>query len=145
MFIFKHKSADQPGSCAACYASITAVIASELSSLDQPEHVKETTNLFSLRVMTKSDGVYSSLRIYQDLREAGEIYAVNRVARLMSCAQLKALRCYKTPQHHADKPVATAKNRLNREFNYAGPNKAWCTDITYIRTYEGFLYLAYHT
>lgn len=35
-----------------------------------------------------------------------------------------------------------AKNQLNREFNYAESNKACVTDIIYIRTYEGFLYLA---
>ncbi len=90
----------------------------------------------------ESGGIYGSPRIYQDLREAGETCSVNRVARLMNCARLKALRGYKAPRHRAGKPAVAAKNQLNREFNYAEPNKAWVTDITYIRTYEGFLYLA---
>ncbi len=33
-------------------------------------------------------------------------------------------------------------NRLNREFDVQKPNYAWVTDITYIRTHEGWLYLA---
>ena len=33
-------------------------------------------------------------------------------------------------------------NRLERQFNVSEPNKVWVTDITYIRTYEGWLYLA---
>lgn len=60
----------------------------------------------------------------------------------MSCARLEALRGYKAPRHRAGKPAVAAKNQLNREFNYAEPNKAWVTDITYIRTYGGFLHLA---
>jgi transposase InsO family protein len=35
-----------------------------------------------------------------------------------------------------------ADNRLNREFEVKEPNKVWATDITYIRTWEGWLYLA---
>ena len=35
-----------------------------------------------------------------------------------------------------------APNLLNREFNVEAPNKVWVTDITYIRTYEGWLFLA---
>lgn len=90
----------------------------------------------------ESGGIYGSPRIHVDLREAGEMCSENRVARLMSLAGLKAIRGYKAPRYRAGKPAVAAKNQLKREFTYAEPNKAWVTDITYIRTYEGFLYLA---
>jgi len=35
-----------------------------------------------------------------------------------------------------------ADNTLNREFDVDAPDQFWVTDITYIRTHEGFLYLA---
>jgi len=35
-----------------------------------------------------------------------------------------------------------APNHLNQQFDVAGPNQVWVTDITYIRTHEGWLYLA---
>lgn len=89
-----------------------------------------------------SGGIYGSPRIHVDLREAGETCSENRVARLMSLAGLKAIRGYKAPRYRSGKPAVAAKNQLKREFTYAEPNKAWVTDITYIRTYEGFLYLA---
>lgn len=66
----------------------------------------------------------------------------NRLARLMGCSQIKALRGYKAPRNRVGRPAVTANHQLNRELNYAEPNKAWVTDISYIRTYEGFLYLA---
>lgn len=72
----------------------------------------------------ESGGIYGSPRIYQDLTEAGETCSVNRVARLMNCARLKAIRSYKAPRYRAGKPAVAAKNQLNHEFNYAEPNNA---------------------
>lgn len=39
-------------------------------------------------------------------------------------------------------PSAVAPNHLQRQFDVTEPNKVWVTDITYIRTHEGWLYLA---
>ncbi len=39
-------------------------------------------------------------------------------------------------------PAVIAANSLNRQFNLTEPNQLWVTDITYIRTHEGWLYLA---
>src|SRR6218665_751442 len=46
------------------------------------------------------------------------------------------------PGYYGGKPAIASPNRLERQFNVAEPNKVWVTDITYIRTYEGWLYLA---
>jgi putative transposase len=60
----------------------------------------------------------------------------------MSLAQLKSVRGYKRPRHKSGKPASAAPNRLGQQFTFAAPDQAWVTDITYIRTYEGWLYLA---
>ncbi len=89
-----------------------------------------------------SHGIYGSPRIHRDLREAGTRCGVKRVARLMRQVQLKSVRGYKRPRHKAGKPAIAAPNRLAQQFTFAAPDQAWVTDITYIRTYEGWLYLA---
>lgn len=46
------------------------------------------------------------------------------------------------PGHYSGKPAVVSPNHLDRQFDAPAPNVAWVTDITYIRTYEGWLYLA---
>ena len=89
-----------------------------------------------------SGGVYGSRRIFLDLRELGETCGVHRVARIMRINKIKALRGYKAPRQVAGRPSIVAPNKLEREFNVDLPNRAWVTDITYIRTWQGWLYLA---
>lgn len=89
-----------------------------------------------------SYGIYGSPRIHRDLREAGTRCGVKRVARLMSQAGLKSVRGYKRPRYKTGKPAIAAPNRLGQQFTFTAPDQAWVTDITYIRTYEGWLYLA---
>jgi putative transposase len=43
---------------------------------------------------------------------------------------------------HYGKPAVVAKNQLEQNFDVEAPNQVWVTDITYIRTHEGWLYLA---
>ena len=89
-----------------------------------------------------SGGVYGANRVFGDLREAGETCGRNRVARLMQANKIKAVRGYKAPRKIAGRPSIIAPNRLNREFTVDAPDQAWVTDITYIRTWQGWLYLA---
>jgi putative transposase len=86
-------------------------------------------------------GIYGSPRVHCDLREAGIACGEKRVARLMREAQLRSVRGYKRPRYRVGMPATTAPNRLHREFTVAQPDQVWVTDITYIRTYEGWLYL----
>lgn len=89
-----------------------------------------------------SAGIYGSPRIHRDLREAGTRCSEKRVARLMRQAGLRSVCGYKRPRYRAGKPATTAPNRLAQQFTTAVADQVWVTDITYIRTYEGWLYLA---
>lgn len=89
-----------------------------------------------------SGGVYGSPRVFGDLREAGEACGKRRVERIMRINKIKAVRGYKAPRHITGRPSIIAPNRLNREFTVEAPDRAWVTDITYLRTWQGWLYLA---
>jgi transposase InsO family protein len=89
---------------------------------------------------------YGSRPIVADLREIGEPCGRKRVVRIMRAAglrgkQRKAFRVTTNSNHR--KPIAA--NVLDRKFSpaeIASPNRVWAGDITYIRTREGWLYLA---
>ena len=89
-----------------------------------------------------SGGVYGAPRVFLDLRETGETCGKHRVARIMRAHRIKALRGYKAPRAIAGRPSIIAPNKLQREFTVERPDAAWVTDITYIRTWQGWLYLA---
>ena len=89
-----------------------------------------------------SGGIYGSPRIFLDLREVGERCGRHRVARLMRTHNIKAVQGYKTPKRIIGRPSLLAPNKLQRAFTVDQPDRAWVTDITYIRTWQGWLYLA---
>lgn len=91
---------------------------------------------------TASGGVYGARRVFLDLREMGENCGKNRVAKIMRANKIKALRGYKAPRPTSGRPSIIAPNRLERAFTVERPDQAWVTDITYIRTWQGWLYLA---
>lgn len=55
---------------------------------------------------------------------------------------IKAIRGYKVHKYGYGRPSIVTPNHLKRVFDVAHPNEAWVTDITYIRTWQGWLYLA---
>lgn len=57
-------------------------------------------------------------------------------------AKLAPVRGYKRPRFRAGKPALASPNRLEQVFTVVSPDTAWVTDITQIRTYEGWLYVA---
>jgi putative transposase len=89
-----------------------------------------------------SHGIYGAPRVFLDLREAGETCSKHRVTRLMRENGLQALHGYRTRRVSISKPAVLIPNVLQRQFTVSQPNKAWVTDITYIRTWQGWLYLA---
>jgi putative transposase len=89
-----------------------------------------------------SHGVYGAPRVFLDLREAGETCSKHRVARLMRVNKIRAVGGYRMRHRSASKPSELVPNVLLRNFDVTSPNKAWVTDITYIRTWQGWLYLA---
>lgn len=87
--------------------------------------------------------MYGYRKIHDDLRDLCERCGKHRVYRLMQRAGIKAEVGYgKRRGYYGGKPAVVAPNTLDRQFDPARPNKAWVTDITMIRTYEGWLYLA---
>lgn len=85
---------------------------------------------------------YGSPRVYRELRAQGHEVGRHRVARLMREQGLRARRkrrfqCTTDSRHGL--PVAT--NILDRRFTVTTPNTAWVSDITYLWTREGWLYL----
>jgi putative transposase len=90
---------------------------------------------------TASGGVYGAPRIFLDLREAGETCSKHRVARLMRIHGIRANYGYRKPRSVRGRASAVVPNTLQRGFNVSKPNRAWVTDITYVRTWEGWLYL----
>ncbi len=89
-----------------------------------------------------SGGVYGSPRVFADLREAGQTCGKHRVARIMQTNRIKAVRGYKSPHSISGRPSILSPNKLNRQFTVDAPDRVWVTDITYIRTWQGWLYLA---
>jgi transposase InsO family protein len=91
----------------------------------------------------KSRQTYGARRIREELADQGESLSRPRVRRLMRRQGLtvKTKRKFKatTNSNHG---LPVAPNRLNREFQVTAPDKAYVGDITYIRTDEGWLYLA---
>lgn len=86
---------------------------------------------------------YGEPRITRQLRQQGETCSHARVARWMKAMGLKAIakRKFKvTTDSEHNKPVF--ENVLNRDFTTTSINQKWASDITYIRTREGWMYLA---
>lgn len=95
------------------------------------------------RAWNDSGKVYGYRKLHDDLLDQGESCCPNRVARLTRLAGIKAQIGYKRwPGSYGGKPSLVVDNTLDRQFDVAAPDRAWVTDITYIRTLEGFAYLA---
>jgi transposase InsO family protein len=88
-------------------------------------------------------GAYGAPRIHRELRAAGFRVSRKRVARLMGELGLQSRRKRRfkatTDSNHS---LPVADNVLDRKFEVDAPNIAWATDITYVWTSEGWLYLA---
>jgi putative transposase len=94
------------------------------------------------KVHRDSRGTYGSPRVHAELRARGRKVSRKRVARLMEQQKLGARpkrRFVRTTDSSHGLPVAP--NVLERDFSPSQPNSTWATDITYVWTGEGWLYL----
>jgi putative transposase len=90
-----------------------------------------------------SGKVHGYCKLTDDLRDQGEQVCENRVARLAGLAGIAAQIGYKRhPGRYGGKPAVVADNTLDRQFEVDAPDRIWVTDITYIKTHEGWLYLS---
>ena len=91
----------------------------------------------------ESGCVYGYRKVRHDLREIGEAVGKHRAARLMRREGLRAQIGYGRRRYAPAGPAAVAApNHLDRRFDVEQPNTHWVTDITYLRTVEGWLFLA---
>jgi transposase InsO family protein len=93
------------------------------------------------RVYDKHKGRYGSPRITQQLRQEGLACGENRVARLMRENDLAA-RAKKAFRPRTTTPSQPAAPNLIKELQSSAPDQVWASDITYVATLEGWLYLA---
>ena len=94
-------------------------------------------------IYTESKGRYGSPKITRELRLRGIKLSRPRVARLMRLEGIRSIvhkrfRVVTTDSKHN---YSIAGNLLNRDFKATKPGKVWVSDITYIRTAQGWLYL----
>lgn len=114
----------------------------------QPLSKRKMADLLLLRhiqdIFTESRETYGSYRIQAELAEQGIRCGRKRVARLMQTYQMrpKTVRRFRVITTDSNHKLPVAPNRLNQEFTADQPDKIWLTDITYIPTAEGWLYLA---
>lgn len=94
------------------------------------------------QIHTASREVYGRRRVHSTLRKQGWKCGKNRVRRLMKILSLRGVGKPKfrvTTNSDHKRPIAP--NLLNRDFSATSPNRVWTSDITYIPTREGWLYL----
>lgn len=111
----------------------------------EPESAQEDAQLAVEIAAThrRSRGTYGSPRVHRELRARGVRVGKKRVERLMrqhGIAARRKRRFRRTTD--AKHPHPIAPNVLERRFDTELPNTAWVTDVTYVWTLEGWLYLA---
>ena len=94
-------------------------------------------------VHARARGVYGAPRVHAQLRHEGVRVGRKRVERLMAAAGLSGLVRRKRGRTTIAVPgVATAPDLVRRDFNPIAPNRFCVADLTYVRIWEGWLYLA---
>lgn len=114
---------------------------------ERPQSQQQQANVLVLgRIRASfaaSDQTYGSPRIVRDLRDEGMTCSVNRVARLMQAAGIKARhKRRRMPGQLVSVVHSVAPNLLDRQFEATAPNQKWAADFTYVWTAEGWLFVA---
>ncbi len=113
----------------------------------RPESARAQTDRELTRVIRRlhdqSKGVYGSPKMHHELKDDGYQCGRHKVARLMRLAGLRGCpkrRFRVTTQSDPSHPIAA--NLIDQDFTAKAPNQLWASDITYIPTHQGWLYLA---
>jgi len=109
-----------------------------VGELEEARLVKEITVIHG-----ESDGTYGSGRVTRELRNHWGVVNHKRVERLMRIHGIVG----HTPKKHRITTIPDGGHRIpdrvQRDFTPEEPDVTWCGDISYIRTWEGFLYLSF--
>ena len=116
------------------------------SAAQNDKQLKDQSLIDLIQVLHKeSFGAYGIRRIVRELKRQGIIVNQKRIRRLMKFLGIQGKNAPKkryiatTDSNHTN-PIA--ENHLNRQFVQGAPNIAWVSDITYVWTESGWLYLA---
>ncbi len=111
---------------------------STVAELDERRLVKEIEDIWD-----DSDGTYGSPRVTIELGKRGWVVNHKRVERLMRIHNIVGY----TPKKHRVTTIPDGEHRIpdlvQRDFTPDAPDVTWCGDISYINTWEGFLYLSF--
>lgn len=114
---------------------------------DRPKSAQAVSNRELLSeiqaIHIQSKQTYGSPRIHAELKEQGRRVGQKRVARLMGLNGIVAQRSKRHRRTYTHRePQVAEQNHLDRDFTATGPNQKWVSDITFIPTRQGWLYLA---
>jgi putative transposase len=102
------------------------------------EHLTEQIQ----EIHAASQCTYGAPRVHAELQKRGTRVARKRVARLMRSAKLAGRSRRRFKRTTIADPTTQIQDLVKRQFRPATPNALWVADITYIRTWDGWLYLA---
>jgi transposase InsO family protein len=97
------------------------------------------------RVHTENLGVYGARKVWNELKREGTTVARCTVERLMRACGLRGIPREKTRKTTIGEGAETPRpaDKVNRRFVATAPNQLWVADLTYIRTYSGWVYAAF--
>ena len=96
------------------------------------------------RVFNENFGVYGVRKVWRQMRREGFEIARCTVSRLMRSMELKgAVRGKRVRTTVPDPAAPCPRDRVNRVFKAAAPNRLWLSDFTYVATWGGFVYVAF--
>ena len=105
---------------------------------------KADAELLSLirKIFDNNHGRYGSPRVHQELRKLGKRASLKKTAKMMRENGLKARSKRKfIPTTDSKHSLPVCENILNRDFSAEKPGQKWVSDITYLRTVSGWIYL----
>jgi putative transposase len=106
------------------------------------EYIKQSV----AHVHAESNGIYGSIKVADQLKKRDDLETAcrNTVAVAMREMGLKSKVCkaFTPTTTQSDPTKQPAENRLDRDFTATAPNRKWVTDITYLATAQGWVYLA---
>ena len=129
--------------CGALKVSRSGYYAWQVRPESDRSRTDQTLTPIIRQIHAESKGVYGAPRIQAELKAKGYYHGQHKVARLMRLAGLRGCprRRFKiTTRSNPNHSVAS--NLLQQNFTAKAPNRRWASDITYISTQQGWLYLA---
>ena len=95
-------------------------------------------------IHAESDKTYGAPRVHAELEERGPQASLNRVARVMKGAEIQGVSPRKwTRTTLRGKSMRPVPDLVDRDFRVSRPNELWVSDLTYVATWRGFVYVAF--